>query len=117
MTPEIEYGNNLIRNPSAESNLTHWTSNGVTVIAGGVEGAKCFRLSSDATLRQSEEYLAFVVAPATFKVKIHHKHTAAQGTLYANIRSFCTLRITYEDSTVPNSTYILPLNSQGTLGK
>jgi len=67
--PVITYGDNIINNPSAESDLTGWTTSGnITVADDGPDGAKCFVFPSSGWIYQ-ETTPGALLEPYNFEIK------------------------------------------------
>ena len=113
----MEYGENLILNPSAETgDVSNWQATNVSVITGGSEGTKCFKLASGASMRQIKDYLAFTLQPAGFLAEIAFKYTTPPTGDITSIKAFYTVTLLYTVADkVERDTFILPLEPD-TLG-
>ncbi|RJQ25437.1 MAG: hypothetical protein C4589_11240 [Peptococcaceae bacterium] len=101
--PEL-YSKNKLTNPSAETGDTAgWTASGVTVVDGGTDGGKCFRLNTSADMYQEQ---AFSVQPSDFKIAADFLPEYEQPETETGVRAYLKLEYEYADGMV--DTFILP---------
>ena len=63
-----EYGDNLILNPNASTQLEHWTTQGVTRVLRS-PGIYCFSLGSTAFMYQELSEADLILKPPDFKIQ------------------------------------------------
>lgn len=100
--PEL-YSANKLTNPSAESGLASWTTSGVTVVDGGTDGSKCFRLDPAASMYQEKTGLG---QPPDFKVVVDFLPEYEPAENETEVRAYLKLEFEYGDGS--RDTFILP---------
>jgi len=102
------YSSNKLTNPSAETgDITGWTASGVTVVDGGTDGSKCFRLDSAAYMYQEKTGLG---QPPDFKVAVDFLPEYEIPKNETEVRAYLKLEYEYTDGT--KDTFTLPCKAE-----
>ncbi|RJQ25519.1 MAG: hypothetical protein C4589_10985 [Peptococcaceae bacterium] len=97
------YSHNKLANPSAETgDLAGWTSTGVTVVDGGIDGSKCFQLANAASMYQE---VLFTAQPPDFRLGVDFKSSGSSTAIKA------MLKVEYFYSDGSKDTFIFPFRA------
>lgn len=105
--PEL-YSKNKLTNPSAETgNLTGWTASGATVVDGGTDGSKCFRLNTAASMYQEKTGLG---QPPDFKIAVDFLPEYEIPEDETEVQAY--LKLEYEYANGSKDSFILPCKAE-----